>query len=297
MTDLCTFTIAREGRENKIIHITKTWALGVGVAVLVGLGGIMAGGYRLYQVSFDEQELNNFRQDYALYNEKLAKLAEDNDKMQKELSQVANLEAQVRELLKKDDKQVSRGQIDRVSQELDNAGQGGASTASKLDIMAAQNNLTEKRIAYKRENLSNMLQQLSGMDNSEYGWPITEGGEISSYYGFRVDPFGGKYGDFHPGVDIAAAYGTPIHAAAAGIVEMAGWNGGYGQYVKLKHGDGHETAYGHMSAIAATAGQQVQKGDVIGFVGSTGASTGPHVHFEVLTDGEQTNPLQYVQAR
>ena len=102
---------------------------------------------------------------------------------------------------------------------------------------------------------------------------------------------------FHPGVDIAAAYGTPIHAAAAGIVEMAGWNGGYGQYVKLKHGDGYETAYGHMSAIAATAGQQVQKGDVIGFVGSTGASTGPHVHFEVLTDGEQTNPLQYVQAR
>ena len=76
-----------------------------------------------------------------------------------------------------------------------------------------------------------------------------------------------------------------------GTVEMAGWNGGYGQFVKIRHGNGYESAYGHMSGIAVTTGQQVRKGEIIGFVGSTGYSTGPHLHFEVFVDGENIDPL------
>lgn len=78
---------------------------------------------------------------------------------------------------------------------------------------------------------------------------------------------------------------------------MAGWNGGYGRYIRIDHGNGLETAYGHMSALVVEPGQKVSKGQVIGFVGSSGASTGPHLHFEVLKSGNTDNPLSYVNPR
>src|SRR6202000_229197 len=97
-----------------------------------------------------------------------------------------------------------------------------------------------------------------------------------------------------PGVDWATAYGTPIFASGNGTVEAAGWEGGYGKYVKLKHNNGYETGYGHMSAFAKglEVGKQVRQGQVIGFVGSTGASTGAHVHYEILVNGRVVERLR-----
>ena len=92
-------------------------------------------------------------------------------------------------------------------------------------------------------------------------------------YGGRTGPIGGGY-DWHPGVDIAVEFGEPVYASAMGTVEVAGWNGGYGRYVRIDHGNGYETAYGHMSGIAVAPGQSVRKGEIIGFVGSSGYSTG-----------------------
>jgi murein DD-endopeptidase MepM/ murein hydrolase activator NlpD len=92
-------------------------------------------------------------------------------------------------------------------------------------------------------------------------------------------------------VDLAAASGTPIVAAADGRVIEAGWRGGYGQQVEIAHADGIETRYGHMSRIAARIGEAVRKGEVIGYVGSTGLSTGPHLHFEVTRNGRPVNPM------
>jgi murein DD-endopeptidase MepM/ murein hydrolase activator NlpD len=172
----------------------------------------------------------------------------------------------------------------------------GNSTADKLDILAVQDEINTKRIAYKKENLYNMLNELSNVGDGSFGWPL-DGGEISSFYGYRVDPFGSGGGDFHPGLDIAQSYGEPVKAANAGTVEMAGWNGGYGRYIRIDHGNGLETAYGHMSALVVEPGQKVSKGQVIGFVGSSGASTGPHLHFEVLKSGNTDNPLSYVNPR
>lgn len=116
---------------------------------------------------------------------------------------------------------------------------------------------------------------------------------LSSGYGMRVHPvLGGRRA--HKGVDIAAPVGTPIRATADGVVGMADWNGGYGLYVELDHGGNMETRYGHMSRIAVASGQQVRKGDIIGYVGSTGRSTGPHLHYEVRVAGEAVNPLLYM---
>jgi murein DD-endopeptidase MepM/ murein hydrolase activator NlpD len=115
-------------------------------------------------------------------------------------------------------------------------------------------------------------------------------GRVTSPFGKRFHPILG-YERMHKGVDLAAAYGSPIVAAADGRVVSAGWHGGYGNQVAIAHGGGMQTTYGHMSRIAAFAGEAVRRGQVIGYVGSTGLSTGPHVHFEVTKDGRPVNPL------
>ena len=113
---------------------------------------------------------------------------------------------------------------------------------------------------------------------------------LVSVYGFRVDPLSGNVG-FHPGIDISAAHGTPILASAAGTVVSAGSEGGYGNAVILDHGDSLATLYGHMVSVAVVPGQLVAAGEVIGYVGSTGRSTGPHLHFEVRIHGVTVDPL------
>ena len=120
-----------------------------------------------------------------------------------------------------------------------------------------------------------------------FTWPVT--GTITSPFGWRSNPFGGAP-DFHPGLDIAAPTGTTVTAAAGGTVIMAQWYGGYGNYISIDHGDGYSTGYGHLSAIYVANGQTVQRGQAIGAVGSTGNSTGPHLHFEVRINGKAVDP-------
>jgi murein DD-endopeptidase MepM/ murein hydrolase activator NlpD len=122
-------------------------------------------------------------------------------------------------------------------------------------------------------------------------WPVS--GTITSPFGYRRNPFGGGM-EFHQGLDIAAPMGTTITAAASGTVISAGWYGGYGNYILIDHGGGMATGYGHCSQIFVSVGQQVQKGQAIGAVGSTGASTGPHLHFEVRINGKPVDPAAYL---
>jgi murein DD-endopeptidase MepM/ murein hydrolase activator NlpD len=128
---------------------------------------------------------------------------------------------------------------------------------------------------------------VGGEDSSRIGLPVH--GRLTSGFGERFHPILG-YRRFHAGLDLAASAGTPIVAAADGRVVGAGWRGGYGQQVEIAHTGGIDTLYGHMSRIAAHAGELVRKGQVIGYVGSTGLSTGPHLHFEVTKNGRPVNP-------
>ena len=115
-------------------------------------------------------------------------------------------------------------------------------------------------------------------------------GGVSSSFGMRTHPVYHRQ-RFHRGVDLRAGAGTPIHAPAAGRVLYAGWSGGYGRQVRLSHGEGLATTFSHMSRIAAAPGSMVQAGEVIGYVGSTGLSTGPHLHYEVYKNGKAVNPM------
>jgi murein DD-endopeptidase MepM/ murein hydrolase activator NlpD len=145
--------------------------------------------------------------------------------------------------------------------------------------------------------LDSSATELSGgsMDDIAYApslWPVQ--GRITSSFGEREDPFKGE-GAFHKGVDISAPYGTPIRASADGVVQTAGMENGYGREVVLDHGHNLKTLYAHLSGFTVIEGQQVVRGQVIGYVGRSGRSTGSHLHYEVQIHGTPVNPHKYLR--
>ena len=132
----------------------------------------------------------------------------------------------------------------------------------------------------------------TGAAAGSYSWPCASSTYITSKFGYRIHPIF-QTQKYHSGVDIAANSGEPITAAAGGTITIAEYSSSYGNYVVIYHSDGTTTLYAHMSSMAVSAGQTVSKGDVIGYVGSTGNSTGPHLHFEVRVNGSCVDPLQY----
>ena len=154
--------------------------------------------------------------------------------------------------------------------------------AEEIDALQAVSQQIAARIRAAQARTSGTTSTVSA---SGMIWPVS--GPVTS-------PFGWRWGRMHEGIDIGVPYGTPIHAAAAGTVIYCGWESGYGNFVVIDHGGDVATAYGHQSSIAVTCGQQVAQGDVVGYVGSTGHSTGPHLHFEVRVNGNPVDPMGYL---
>jgi murein DD-endopeptidase MepM/ murein hydrolase activator NlpD len=132
---------------------------------------------------------------------------------------------------------------------------------------------------------------LSSIRGIPLGYPVY--GKITSHLGWRKNPFGGGY-EFHSGIDIDAPQGSKVLATADGVVVLAGWYGDYGKTVIIRHPSGYLTLYGHLSQIDVKEGQKVKAGDVVGRVGSTGRSTGPHLHYEVIRDNKPTDPSKFL---
>ena len=121
-------------------------------------------------------------------------------------------------------------------------------------------------------------------------------GKINNEFGFRRNPFGGRSYEFHAGMDIGGEYGDAVIAPANGIVTNADWQGGYGNMIEIDHGNGLKTRYGHLSRIGVNVGDVVQRGQFIGLIGSTGRSTGPHLHFELRLNDKSINPRRFLPA-
>ena len=154
----------------------------------------------------------------------------------------------------------------------------------------------EKQLSYEEKQLK-MLESLTlghHIENTSYlsGRPISKGW-LSSYFGIRKDPFNGNPAR-HKGVDFAGKENAEIIATASGVVSWAGERYGYGHLIEINHGDGFKTRYGHNKKLLVTVGDVVDKGQVIARMGSTGRSTGPHVHYEILRNNTQINPIKYV---
>lgn len=164
----------------------------------------------------------------------------------------------------------------------------------ELNALQAESNkianiLRSVMLANQRRHKSNIQYGKS----SDIIWPISSR-VLTSYFGYRIHPIF-RTRQYHSGLDISAHSGTPIRAALSGVVISSGWQGGYGKCVIIDHGKGLATLYAHASALYVSSGQRVNKGDQIAGVGSTGFSTGPHLHFEVRVNGNPVNPLSYLK--
>jgi murein DD-endopeptidase MepM/ murein hydrolase activator NlpD len=172
-------------------------------------------------------------------------------------------------------------------------GEGVSAQVPDLNDMIAQ---LEQRVDSRESELSALenvilTRQLKQQIHPE-GRPVSSG-FISSYFGERADPFDGREA-FHKGVDFAGTAGEKVMAVAAGVVTWAGERSGFGKLVEINHGDGYVTRYAHNERTLVMVGETVKRGEAVALMGSTGRSTGPHVHFEVLRNGRQVDPLSYI---
>ena len=138
----------------------------------------------------------------------------------------------------------------------------------------------------------NLEQSFRDSEHTPSIYPLV--GKINDEFGPRRNPFGGSASEFHPGLDISGEKGDTVIAPADGVVMKSGWTGGYGNMVEIDHNNGLTTRYGHLSQIEAVVGEEIKRGQKIGKVGSTGRSTGPHLHYEVRIEGEAVNPHSYL---
>ena len=260
---------------------------------------------------------NALHTENELYRSQLKMADEKMQALENKAKTVEKISGQLQELVR------TNGGTVPENAEMGTGGIGGASTVPDIAKTASNKKKDDEKIAVS-ETPGELLKEMRRLDerldkqirlvvalrsefmNQAYGtvssvlnptaetpniWPVA--GPISSYYGYRTSP-GGIGSTFHEGVDIAGDYGTPISATAAGTVTKAGWVGGYGYLVEVRHADGIVTRYGHNSAVLVYEGQHVDQGSMIALMGSTGNSTGPHCHYEVRIHGEAVDPMYFL---
>lgn len=275
-------------------------AAGLGVFVLVS-GAWFAGGRFGGQSPLGEFTVARWNEDLATQGEHLARIEQNVDdqvsalatrvgRMQAQLIRLDALGKQLTEVAK-----LKRGEFDFDEP----PAVGGPETAGEGPVVPALDamlNSMDAQIDDRRRQLTALQNLIMTRELARQivpgGRPV-ESGYISSLYGQRTDPFDGNQAT-HRGIDFAGIAGTQVLAVADGIVSHTGLDGGYGRMIEITHGNGYITRYAHNAKILVQPGQTVKRGDPVALMGSTGRSTGPHVHFEVLRDGKPMNPLSFV---
>lgn len=179
--------------------------------------------------------------------------------------------------------------IDRINQKMKKRGLKEIKMSPNMGgpIEKGEDDLVELSVFYKK--------QLEDLESKLDGLPLgrPHHGRITSSYGYRRNPFTGRGREMHSGIDLKGRTGDPVKATAKGKVTFAGWKGAYGYVVMVKHKNGYETRYAHLTRTRVKKGQAVEAGDIVGLLGSTGRSTGPHLHYEVLLNNRKLNPSKY----
>lgn len=230
------------------------------------------------------------------FTDLLARLDFVNEVMDYDRQVIADLQETRRQL--SEDKtalETQKAELVSTQQELQQQVDAAAALVRDYEQTEAGHNASLKQAEADEEHIQELIRQeqqaSSGGSSDGYIWPSNTH-YITDNYGWRICPFHGR--EFHNGLDIGASWGTNVYASNSGTVIQAGWNGGYGISVMISHADGITTLYGHMSSWSVSVGQQVSQGDVIGRCGSTGNSTGPHIHFTMYKGGSTVNPLDYL---
>ena len=270
-------------------------AVGAGAAVALLTVGAVLSIYTLMNGEMHASETAQLREANRIQQEQILQVSKKASALQQDLDSLRRAEDGLRAIVGAPpaaaDETVQEGTVSPTG--------GEQHTPTTADLSEALE-MIEERLSTRRSSIDLLAETMrrefpgaasyasdSAPHTTPSIWPAA--GYVSSPYGLRFDGT-----EFHQGIDIAADMGAPIVATADGVVTAAGWNGGYGNMVDVDHGGGIVTRYGHASALAVTVGQQVRRGEVIAYVGSTGRSTGPHVHYEVRVDGQPVNPAGYL---
>lgn len=283
------------------VPIPVQWVLAFVVCAVVGAGTLLglAGSYS--RMLTKVQVFNEMRTRQDLLVKQLSSARHDADQFQAEVASLGSLASEVTALY-------NFKHNASFNDRLRNASAATAMNASADPVSADDDSGGGFENAALYQNTLNNFQVLetTALDNalprsnwSPFGpglwqpdqWPVR--GRITSSFGERIDPFLGE-GAFHDGLDIAVPYGTPVHVTADGVVVFAGIENGYGRTVIVDHGHGLRTLYAHMSGLAVTVGEQLDRDQVIGFVGDSGRSTGAHLHYEVRIHRAPVNPYRYL---
>lgn len=270
--------------------------LAVGLIVMTGV--FINNWYAASIAKNDKVELNNLREVNVSQVEQIEKLAKANAEAKEYLKRVDKLYTEVSRLVNSDDTTgTSRSGVVRpIAEPLPEFnGQGGPSSLDVQDVLKATEDI--KIAAQQREKSLNNLKEALIERNARLAarpsiWPTS--GQVTSRFGYRSSPWGGG-GEFHPGIDIANDFGTPIVAAADGKIIYSDWFSGYGKMVQIDHGHGIVTLYGHCQQLLVQAGETVKKGQLISYMGSTGLSTGSHLHYEVRVNDKAVDPASFLQ--
>jgi len=269
------FIVARTSRSRSRIRricVQKRWLKASALVLFAVMCGLVYGFYGL------TQQAEHLRVEYE--NQRLR---EENEEQRQQLQNLNNRVDAVEDTSRK------LAEVSGVPAEDQPHGRGGP--ARPVDSAAALVVLELKTARLERDLriYEGFLRQHGMTPNI---WPVM--GRLESGVGGRRNPFGGRGYEYHEGQDIDAAYGTPVQVAATGTVTIAAWQRGYGRVVYIDHGSGLSTRYGHLSEIDVHVGQTVTRGQTIGLVGSTGRSTGPHLHYEVRINNHPVDPRQYL---
>ena len=281
-----TFIFVPHSSSQKTFSISFKWLTAVSILAFL----LIAGGVTIFLASVGVLS-NPYRvsRQFSEYEQKLAQLEEKNEELQRQQRYIDALQKNIEQI---DQRQQSLAELTGLDflqeeiSELDGEGPTDIKQLSSHIQTASEQSEQLKEIKEFVKNRSHIIQ------NTPMMWPTQ--GWISSGYGYRQDPMGGRGRSFHEGVDIAAYSGTPVWATADGEVSFSGRRTGYGETVMINHEFGYETLYAHLRERHVTAGEEVKKGDLIGYVGRTGRATGSHLHYEIMVNDETLNPEPYL---
>lgn len=262
-------------RRIHIPHHALYVVLGLALLGSVSLFGMVSSYLRM---SWKVAEYNNLRDEVDTLRGRYRELSLDNDRKQEQLASLQIMASEV---------SIALGLKRRLEGDDEIALDGGAMAPTYEESMEEYNFL--KAASFSRHTRSYARQWQTNTTPSL--WPVN--GQIRSRYGERSDPLSGE-GGFHAGVDLSAETGTPVHAAADGIIYNAQFAGRYGRLIVVDHGNGLATWYAHLSKFEVIAGEEVRRGQLIGYSGASGRVSGPHLHFEVRQGGSPVNPSRYL---
>ncbi len=278
------------------------------IALILMVSGIAGGsaywGYQLNSGTNDQLLVDKWQQELHQQQVHLEHIQQESDASVDALSsRLGLLQAHVMRLDALGRRLINMASIDQGEFDFDSTpALGGPETVSQKTSQPVELSKAIEQLGLELENRENQLQVLENLvmnknlqkDVQPSGRPIKKGW-LSSYYGMRTHPLSGRK-EMHKGIDFASKMGGDVIAVAKGVVIYAGKRYGYGQVIDIAHGNGYTTRYAHNSKLLVSVGDTVEKGFRIAEIGSSGRSTGPHVHFEVLKNGRQINPMKFIHA-